>query len=487
MADMAIAKREPSSGNALPALAACLAAWAGAAFAAVEVQPQVSLGVSRTDNVSLAPQGQKQSDTIWSLTPSIALRQSSGRFQSSLDYQLQGYYYREHSDSEVFHRLDAQTRVALDEQNFFLDAGAAREQVVRDPSAPVPFGNIALSGNRTDRDDYYLGPSFQYPVGANMTVGGSYRRSWVRYDDVASSGPDLLYAQDYKRSLTQLSLDNHRQERGFAWAVRYSTQETDYEIVLPWEFRQASVELGVLTGDGFRFFATGGKESAWDQPFDPSLEDEFWEAGIAKQAGQRLSVELAAGDRTFGSSRRASLNLGLRRGRMTLSYDENPTTEGRDPYEGGLYGLEPDDLLSRPGLLERYIANRLRWNLSLELRRSTLSLSLYDESREERYSLTGVRLPDETQTGADVSLSFRPGARTQMGVGVRRGDREFEANDRRVYSSASFNMSYDLGARTYLELRIERSKDEPRGNTAPAGYRANLFSLYLTRRFWTPR
>src|SRR5690606_35617481 len=117
-------------------------------------------------------------------------------------------------------------------------------------------------------------------------------------------------------------------------------------------------ELGGWVNRKLRVFTTAGKESAWDQPFDPALEDEFWEVGAAANSGGTFSAEFGAGERTFGSSRRGQLQIALRRGSTSLSYSEQPTTQERNPFRraGLLSPDDPDDYLSRAGTPERFIA-----------------------------------------------------------------------------------------------------------------------------------
>src|SRR5690606_17009289 len=182
-----------------------------------------------------------------------------------------------------------------------------------------------------------------------------------------------------------------------------------YGYFIPWEFRQASLELGTWIGEGLRVFATGGKESPWERPFDPDLEDNFWEAGFAKQAGERFSAEVAMGERTFGSSRRASLTMALPRGQTQLSYIQQPATLGRDPVSALLLAAGLNDFLSTPGRLERYVSNRLQWLLTYELSRSNVTFRVYDEEREERFRLDGLPLSDESQSGASISAGWEVG------------------------------------------------------------------------------
>src|SRR5690606_35007984 len=135
-----------------------------------------------------------------------------------------------------------------------------------------------------------------------------------------------------------------------------------------------------------------------------------------------------AGERSYGSSRRGRLDLSFRRGRTALTYTEAATTTARDRFRSGL--LQPDaqeDYLFVLGRLERYISKALRWSLDLELRRTNLTLTLFDEARGQRAEADGTPPGDETQSGAYVYATWRAGARTELLATGRHVRREFGA------------------------------------------------------------
>lgn len=472
-------------GTRRSALVAAL--LAAPAYGAVEFEPEISIGVARTDNLTLVSENE-QSETIYQLMPGFELSQESARLTSDVAYSAEAFYYDELSDSEAYQQLDANVRTELDPENFFFDFGASRSQSIRDPLAPIPRSNLPISGNRVDRDELYAGPAFEYALGSSATARGSYRHSRVRYDDdVPFGGTGGSLRDNYDSDTFDLSFDNYRRERGFTWALRYNAQQTDYGVFEPWEYQRASAELGAWVGEGLRLFVSGGQESAWDQPFDSSLEDTFWEAGFSKSVAERLTAEVAVGERTFGSSKRASLDFSFRNGSTGLSYSETPTTQGRNPYErGGLRApSEPEDFLTRPGLADRYISKRAEWNGTLELGQTNFSLRLFDETREDRSAIDGTPLPEEAQRGAYFSASRELGVHTEISFDARRVRREFAPDTERDLTTVSVNASYELGTRTQLSLSYEHSEEDS-GSASGGGfgaYEANLISLLLTRTF----
>ena len=458
----------------------------GAISARAEVQfdPQIVFGVAHTDNLTLA-RTDEEPQTVYELVPSFRFSQQSPRVTANAAYRIEAYDYHERDDSSVYHRLDGNMRLALDPDNFFLDLGANRDQTIVDPSAPVPRSNLPISTNRINRDEVYVGPEFQYALAGNATVNGSVRRSVVRYRDLDPMTGD--YARDFDQDVVAFGVDNYRRQRGFTWAVRYNSDKTTYELFPSYKYAQATVELGGWVTRGLRLFAAGGKESPWDMPFDSELRDTFWEAGFSTQQRERFHAEVAAGERSYGSSRRASVDLSFAHGSMTVSYNEQPMTQGRDPYLGGLLSPnETQDFLGRIGSAERYLSKQWRWSTAFDLRRTSISLSAFDESRDDRIRLDGTPLGNESQKGSSVSVSRRAGARTEFVLDLWYVHREFvevSTSSKVDATAATFRVNYALGSRTQLSLEYSRSKEDSVEGSLEPGYAANLISVLLTRNF----
>jgi hypothetical protein len=473
-------------GRALARLcivAAPLVLHALTASAEREFNSTISIGAAHTNNLTLAPPDTEESGAVYQLLPSFTFMQQSVRLFSNVQYGLQAYRYPDYHDSEVYHALDAQVRFALDPDNFFLETGAQRSQTVRDPRAPIPRSNLPVTGNRVNRDQTYLGPSFNYSLGGNTSVSGSLRRTHIAYDDDPSSSLTGLLA-DYDDDSANVSFDNYRNEQGFNWAVRYFGNRATYELYdTPYEYRRATVELGASFGGGMRIFADGGKESAWDRPLDPSLRDTFWEVGFAKRDGDRLSVEIAAGERTFGSSRHASVAITARNNRISLTYSEEPTSRNGTPYnisKGGVDAL--GDLLSQFEQAERYIANRFAFSWTLDLEAVDITLGAVNDSREQRTRLDGTPLGDEKQSGANVSVSWRLGSRTNLNLHANKLRREFELEAPRYLRDAGLGLDRELGPRTKLSLDYSKREEEST-NALAVDYTANTVSVLLSRSF----
>lgn len=446
---------------------------------AAEWSPSASLGLVHTDNITLSSTD-PQAETAWELIPSIAVTQNSPRLTADAVYRMEAYRYQERDDSQVFNLFDGEARVAPVRDRFFVDLGGSRTEAIVNPEVAFPVNNLVISDNRADLQEYFAGPAFTIPFGGNTAFSGEGRRTWVRYDDPLSAGA----LDNYYYDTAHVALDNYHKGTGFSWAVRYDSHRAEYEDeTFVFEHRMAATELGFWANSRVRVFAVFGKESAWDDPLDPSVSDPLWEVGFARNVGEGFSAELAAGHRTYGESRRGQLNYAFDAGSTSVSYTETPTTTSADKYQrSGLRDPgQPLDYLFRAGQIERYISKRFQWALSLTANRASFELTVFDEGREERTQLDGTPLPEEAQDGGWVSFTWRFGPRLDVRLYGSRANRDFGSGDRGELSIQSLTANYELGARTRLAFEYEQSQDQVESGTVD--YRAKIISATVSRTF----
>jgi hypothetical protein len=251
---------------------------------------------------------------------------------------------------------------------------------------------------------------------------------------------------------------------------------------LPWEYQQASLELGFWANESARIFASGGEESAWDDPVDRSLQDPFWEAGFAYKSGDRINAEFAIGERSFGDSWRADLTWKFRRGNTRFTYSETPTTTGNSRFnQGGLSDPdEPNDFLDRPGTAERFISKRLQWSLTIDLRKTNLLIVVFDEDRSGRTDANGDPLPDEEQLGGNIGLKRNLGTRMDLQLSALLLNRKTAGIGDTDYLSASAELGYKVGKKSRISLRYSHSDEQPNLPNSGQDYVANIVTLFFT-------
>ena len=442
-----------------------------------EVVPSLTLGVSHTDNLRLTADN-TQDETIFSAQPALRADYQRDDLTALLDYRMQWLRFDDAKETEVFHTYTAQARYSFVEDETYIDVGGSRFQSIRDPLRAIPLNNIPISGNRIDRDEYFVQPTFSRRLGPSITVGGSYRGSWVDLD-----APEL---EDSTQGRANFSIDNYAVGDGLTLALLYDWQRVEYESSIPFEYQRARAEIGTWLGGSTRIFGSVGVESEWDNPLDPALEADVWEAGLSYQPSERLSLELAAGERSFGASSRIALAYNTRRGELALSFVQDPTTQGvqrlrvRGPSDPDLL----TDVLTVEGQTQRFISNRVDASWEFRTRRLALQLRVFAEDRTDAATADGTPIPDREQRGLAASVEYQLGARSRVLIRSSRQEFEVDGVDRDL-TSVNMAMDYRLGARTTVTLNYgytDQGADDQL-NAEFDGIFANVISLFVRRDF----
>ena len=185
---------------------------------------------------------------------------SQRRLDADVSYQLQGVFYNQASDlNEVYHTLDASSRLALVRDRFYLDTFAIYDQAIVDPAGKFAFNKLAITGNRTDFLSIGASPNVVLEFGANVTGEARVSVSKITYDD-----PTL---DESTERFVSFNLGNTEVRSGGSWVVRYDKEHYDYEVTSDVEFETFAVELGFWPVATFRLFTTQGLESDYTLVF----------------------------------------------------------------------------------------------------------------------------------------------------------------------------------------------------------------------------
>ncbi|MEL7185043.1 MAG: hypothetical protein AAFN50_01250 [Pseudomonadota bacterium] len=435
----------------------------------------VTAGASYTDNTFLTISPNEIDDIVWRVSPYLTVSHITPNFDANLNYRLYWFRFADLKRTTNYHTGVGSLTGKFWQNALNLEVGARRSQVLSNPTQAIPAGRLQLGSNLADRNEIYANPRLNKPLGRSTSLIADYRITERSYAD------SLI--QEDTNHLGILELNNYRAGQGLTWALRYNWRRSEFEISAPWEYQTVGAELGFWTNAKTRLFASGGKESDILQPFDPALEDTFWEVGVAHNAGENLNFELAAGERTFGTSWRGNIAYTFRRGNTTFTYTETPTTPGlglaRNRSIFDIDGIT--DFVNQPGSAQRFLSSRLQWGLNLNFRRTGLALTVFDEDRSDRITPTGLPLDDQSQRGAKLNFTWRAGARTTFGANGSIVRREIDSANKSELSTAGFSVEYQLGARSSVALAYSYNEAEPLGLAVNnQNYVANVVSLLFT-------
>ena len=432
----------------------------------------LELGAIHSDNIFLAQEGLEESETVYLVSPRISLFKESERIKANINYQPQAIFYESIEDAdEIYHVLDAALQTVLLRDRFFIDFSAVNFQVISGAENQFPTSNIPISAQRADTMIWSVTPRWQQQFGtAEALVEATYRQ--INFDD-----PDAL---DSDEKSGRLRLDNYKQQQGMSWAVQYEYLRLDYDSqALPWEYQQAMAELGFWVSGGLRLFVSGGIETPYDAFLEPDMEDDFWEAGFAYNPDERLQMEFAVGERSFGSTLRGRLAYQMRRGTTELTYNEGPSTQnyalsGRRPIE---QTDNLDDFLTDLDNNDKFIRKRAEWLNTIDLNKTSITLRLFREEREQTVTLTGDPQPDEYYRGAALRIGWDAGAKLSLGLTGDIADRDSGNSDAEL-TRFGFDVAYKLSRRFTLTASVQRSEEESTG-TGFGNYTENQYRLTL--------
>jgi hypothetical protein len=436
----------------------------------------VDLGVIYTDNVFLANDGLEESETVFTIAPEFFLTKDSDRLNANLRYRPEAYFYSEYDDANgVFHVLDASLTAALVKERLFLYLSATNSQSIITPEGRLPRSNLPISANRVDSSVFQARPYWQQRIGqATLLLEVGY---------VALDYDSDLYQSSNERS-GRFRLDNIERQQGIAWGLEYRYRQVEYDISPPWEFQRAGLDLGFWINGTARLFGVGGVETSFDDIHETNSDEhnmdaEFWEAGIQYTPNQRMNLELATGERSYGTSYRGDFSYTLRRGTISATYDEGPGIRSDAAFDTRPI-LDEDDLdniLDEPGATDRFLRRRGEIRANIELSKSDLTLRVFSETREQRTTEDGTPVDDQDYAGAAIRWSWNVGTKTMLGLGADIGKRN-QGTRRDEFLRWQIDLAYSFSQKTSVRLEAVQSRQDDK-DSGTFDYTENQLRLLL--------
>lgn len=166
----------------LTVVAAVMAAMSALAQDSLTVVPSVSVTMTATDNVDLAPNG--RSDLITEVAPGIAIVSRRGPLQGALNYSLNGVAYaRDSAANTVYHNLAANGRWTLMDGRVGLDATASAGRQIVSAFGTQSSDAYRARGNQAQVTSYSVSPHVAGPLLGNASYRGRLTYAQSRSDD----------------------------------------------------------------------------------------------------------------------------------------------------------------------------------------------------------------------------------------------------------------------------------------------------------------
>jgi uncharacterized protein (PEP-CTERM system associated) len=392
------------------------------AAAAADLDWRVTPGISAlaiyTDNVDQAPPGDEKGSFIAAIQPRFSIS-GGGAGRITLDLQYAPIVPRLSNDegvpdaNDIRHRLQAIGSAELLKDNLFVDARANAGTANTLSNRPITTNDLGASRNTSQYYSFSVSPYWRQHL-------STYGDLLLRYttDNLAYS----RQASDSSSSRYDVRFDSGSEFARLPWQFAYSRQDIDYtDDGLGGGRGDQRIESYDLSATYpiNRLFAINGSVGYDDNDYNSGGQDRSgpsWRVGGTWTPTPRTSLGAGYGDNYWGHSWNLDLRNRTRRTTWTLRYDEKVTTSRNvildqqlvplvdpfgepivDPLTGEVFLVAIDT----PSLTNDVVVRKnLRGTVALNLRRSTVAWSLYQQEWDYQAN------SDQNQTDYGTRLSF---------------------------------------------------------------------------------
>lgn len=298
------------------------------------IAPMLGVRELYSDNVTLAPLGQKKSpDFVTDLMPGLTVCQQAPRITSHFHYQMDALYYAEHQNrNAIFNEFDGAAHAVILPHHLFFDAGTDYGQAVINPSQPYSLDPALDVGNRTNAWTFSVSPYWVQSLGLLGVSTARYTYERALYND---PGIPAFFS-----NTGSFDLVNPPHNGDWSWDASYQATQ----LVSQGGYRAnymdtASLQLGYKISSHLQLLGQGGVEDKYlPDGTIRRLDSPFWDAGIL-WTDRMTSLELRYGHRFFGKSFYGRLAHQGKHLTVSISYLEAPEVSGLNNTGVGLYGM----------------------------------------------------------------------------------------------------------------------------------------------------
>lgn len=181
------------------------------------IRPGVSIQELYTDNISLAPSGQKKDAFVTQISPYVTLFGRGARNRFNAAFRIQNLFFHGIArDSKTFFQGQLQSRSRLWLNSFFVDLRGTHSQANTRNTGRVAIDNISRTGGRVEVTTYTVSPFW------NIRLGGyAQGEARVSYSGVVINNNDDQQSNisDARIHEEKLSLNSSNRFDVFGWKL----------------------------------------------------------------------------------------------------------------------------------------------------------------------------------------------------------------------------------------------------------------------------
>jgi uncharacterized protein (PEP-CTERM system associated) len=256
----------------------------------LHIVPQLDAQLDFTDNVDLAPSGERRSDFVLQLTPSLVIRERSAHtsLAGSISMPVLLYARTGSENNDVRPQVNLTGNAELVEKLFYVDASAQVSQQYFSPFGARPQDLVNATNNRYTAQSYRISPYFKgegandlhyelrddntWSDAANVAAAASRVYTNEILGNVTKDPRPLGWALDYDRTVTDFSAQNRtRSQLERARALWKPDPQLELSASAGYEDNDYSLfsSSGVIYGVGFKWrpSSRSSADATWEHRF----------------------------------------------------------------------------------------------------------------------------------------------------------------------------------------------------------------------------
>jgi len=265
--------------------------------------------VTLSDNVGLRSSN-KQSGSIWRVTPGLSWDHQSGNLKSHLGlaWSLSTSNPSNGSDTSQL-TLDSSLQAAFLQRDLLVDVtGRIANQSTSLFGTQTPAGSSGTGASEVQTRFFSVSPSYRQHIG-----GWDYL---LRYDLSHSDASNNALASSLSQGVSA-SINNGRSSSFLVTTLSGSTRRYDATGLPSYTTSNAQLREDWRVNNQLNLFISGGRE--YSGYLGQNQSNSTYDAGFGWQPGPRTSVSASAGHRFYGTNHSVALNHHTRRTYWQLS------------------------------------------------------------------------------------------------------------------------------------------------------------------------
>jgi len=296
----------------------------------VDIELRGEISLVATDNVRLTA-GEGESDLVIGATPGINIRARSNRFEASVDYSMNYFYFLDQNKEDIRHNLFGLVGLDVVENAFRIEGRASIRQTFIDRAAGLSGSQANLTDNRRIVQTYSGLAQFQQAVSnwADIAVDYTYSLQQSTADDLDDDSLTINFSDTQSHQVNTRISSGDRFNR-IGWVIFASGRrsnrnldsrqfvddraglEVSYDVTRDLEVYATAgytdnnlVEL-ILREDGFTwsggFRYTPSRRTNLDISYGREGDREIWDGRFSSQLTRRIRLSASYVDRIEANS-----------------------------------------------------------------------------------------------------------------------------------------------------------------------------------------